>query len=73
VNTQSGVKEEVDETRGCANQYCSDQRGRDGPSSRRRLMHVLRVTSNGPERRSQQQREERPDQRPRGNTVRDLL
>lgn len=36
-------------------------------------MHVLRVTSNGPERRSQQQREQCPDQRPRGNTIRDLL
>ncbi len=73
MNFQAGVEEEIDEGRRRADKNRRRERRQYRPASLRRLMHILRMTSHRPETRAQQQSNQRAEERPRGETVSQLL
>jgi len=73
MDADASIEEEVDQMRSRTDQNCCRQRGHHRTTARRRLVHVLGVAANGPECGPEEQRDQRPDQRPRGNAVRDAL
>ena len=73
VDAETRVEEEVDQRRRRADENRRDQRGQHRSTTLRRLVHVLRVAADGPQRRAQHQGHQRADQGPRGDAVGDRL
>ena len=73
MDLEARGKEEVDQ-RGCRTNEDRRRQGRHHrPSTGRGLVHVLSVRANCPHHRAEQQRDERSDERPGTQAVRQLL
>lgn len=73
MDAEPRVKEEVDERRCRTDEDGGGERGEHRSAPLGRLMHVLRVAAHRPEHRSEQQGDERTNERPRGNAVGERL
>jgi hypothetical protein len=69
VDGHASVEEEVDEFGRGADEDSGDQRRHHRTPTLGRLMHILRVTANGPQNSSQEQRYESANQGPRGDSI----